>query len=170
MKPMRPLAIIAPLILLAWITSCASAPARDPGSVAAAYAAAGHHAEAAREIELAVRSHPKNVPLRQQAARIHEQADHPDRAISHLEMAIQLSPGDSRSWILLGELENARNNVADAYIAYRRAAELSPNDIRAVSGLALAADSLGFDEEASHAYARWAELEQDLTADDEPEN
>ena len=76
-------------------------------------------------------------------------------------MAIRLSPRNPESWIALGEIENGRQNVPDAYVAYRRAAELAPGDIRAVSGLALAADSLGFDEEAEGAYARWAELERE---------
>jgi Flp pilus assembly protein TadD len=45
-------------------------------------------------------------------------------------------------------------------VAYRRASELAPDDVRAVSGLALAADSLGFEDEARAAYARWSELER----------
>jgi len=49
-------------------------------------------------------------------------------------------------------------------VAYRRAAELAPDDIRAVSGLALTADTLGFEDEARVAYARWAELERELDA------
>ena len=40
------------------------------------------------------------------------------------------------------------------------AAGSTPDDIRAVSGLALTADSLGFAEEARIAYAHWAELER----------
>jgi Flp pilus assembly protein TadD len=49
-------------------------------------------------------------------------------------------------------------------VAYRRAAEIAPDDVRAVSGLALTADTLGFEEEARVAYARWAELERELDA------
>jgi tetratricopeptide (TPR) repeat protein len=168
MQPMlRSAAALVPIVLAA-VAGCVELPARDPGRVAAAYAAAGRYDEAAREIELAVRSHPKDVRLRQQAARIHEQASQPAEAVGHLEIAIELAPGNAQSWILLGELENERDNVADAYVAYRRAAELAPDDIRAVSGLALAADSLGFDDEANHAYARWAELERELTAEGKP--
>jgi Flp pilus assembly protein TadD len=44
-------------------------------------------------------------------------------------------------------------------VAFRRAAELAPDDLRAVSGLARAADNLGFEEEAEAAYARWTQLE-----------
>jgi Flp pilus assembly protein TadD len=46
-------------------------------------------------------------------------------------------------------------------VAFRRAAELAPTEIRAVSGLALAADKLGFEEEADAAYTRWTQLENE---------
>ncbi|MDB4433174.1 tetratricopeptide repeat protein, partial [bacterium] len=149
------------IFLIAGAVGCAGPPPSDPGGLAAAYAAAGRHDEAAREVEVAVRAHPRDPLLRQQAARIHEQAGNLPRAIGHLEVAIELAPEDAEVWIQLGELENRRENAADAYLAFRRAVELAPDDIRSVSGLALAADSLGFEEEASRAYARWAELERE---------
>jgi tetratricopeptide (TPR) repeat protein len=151
---------VAVLLGLACAVGCATGPGRDPGTTAAAYAAAGRLDEAAREIEIAVRTNPRDPALRQQAAQIYQRADRLDRAIGHLEVAIQLAPADPEIWIQLGELEKGRENIADAYVAFRRAAELAPDDIDAVSGLALAADSLGFDEEANAAYARWAELER----------
>jgi Flp pilus assembly protein TadD len=140
---------------------CASPFQDDPGAVAAAYAAAGRYQEAAREIELAVRARPRDPSLRRQAAQIQAQAGNLARAIGHLELvAVELAPADATAWIGLGELEKQRDNLADAYVAFRRAAELAPDDIRAVSGLALTADSLGFEEEAEAAYATWAELER----------
>jgi tetratricopeptide (TPR) repeat protein len=150
---------------------CAGPPAQppDPGAVAAAYAEAGHYAEAAREIDLAVRAHPRDVALRAQAARIHESAGNTGKAIGHLEAALQLKPADAQIWIALGDLETGRDNTADAYVAYRRAVELAPKEIRAVAGLALAADQLGFAEEAEEAYARWAALEEELGIDSLPE-
>jgi len=153
------------ILLAFWLCAgCASSPGNGPGAVAAAYAAAGRYDEAAREIEVAVRAHPRDVALRQQAALIQAEAGQLDHAVGHLEAAIELEPSDSASWVELGEIEKRRQNVADAYVAYRRAAELSPDDIRAVSGLALTADHLGFDDEARGAYARWAELERELEA------
>ncbi len=138
---------------------CVGRP-RDPGTVAAAYAAAGRYDEAAREIEVAVRAHPGRVNLRRQAADIQAHAGNPDRAVGHLEFAIELAPGESSTWIQLAELEKSRENFPDAYVAFRRATELAPNDVRAVSGLALTAEVLHFDDEAREAYARWAELER----------
>lgn len=147
--------------LAAWLVACTGPPAlSDPAEIAAAYAAAGRYPEAAREVDIAVRADPGALELRRQAARIHEQAGHLESAIGHLEAAIQIAPEDAESWIRLGELEKARQNVADAYVAYRRAAELAPEQIRAVAGLALTADSLGFEDEAEAAYARWADLER----------
>ncbi|MBW2269484.1 MAG: hypothetical protein JRH16_12990 [Deltaproteobacteria bacterium] len=149
------------LLLLSWGLGCGTPARRDPGAVAAAYAAAGRYDDAAREIDLAVRGHPRDVPLRLRAAEIHAQADQAERAIDHLEIVVnQLAPQDAAAWVQLADLERQRENVTDAYVAYRRAAELAPDDIRAVSGLALTADSLGFDDEARDAYARWAELER----------
>ncbi len=140
---------------------CATSPDEpDPGAVAAAYAAAGRHQEAAREIEVAVRARPRDLALRQQAATIQVDAGNPDRAVAHLETAIELAPAEAETWIQLAELERSRENMTDAYVAYRRAAELAPDDIRAVSGLALTAEVLHFDEEARAAYDRWSVLEQ----------
>ena len=102
-------------------------PRRDPGSVATAYAAAGRYDEAAREVAIAVRSHPRNAKLRRLAAEIHTQAGQVPQAIYHLEAAIQISPSDAQAWIQLAELEKERQNVADAYVAYRRAAESAPS-------------------------------------------
>ena len=153
---------LAPLALaLLCAAGCAtSGPPHDAAGIAMAYAGAGRHAEAAREIELAVRSQPENVALRQRASSIQADAGNLAKAVEHIEVAIQLGPSDPESWIALGELEKRRASPPDAYVAFKRAAELAPEDLRAVSGLALAADSLGFDEEADRAYARWTELQQ----------
>jgi tetratricopeptide (TPR) repeat protein len=157
--------MIRRLAALALGLSCAAGCASNevpnrPEEIAMAYAKAGRHPEAAREIELAVRAQPENVALRQHAASIQADAGDLDKAVEHLEVAIQLAPFDPESWIALAELEKRRGSPADSYVAYRRAAELAPDDLRAVSGLALAADSLGFDEEADRAYARWTELQR----------
>ena len=154
-------------VLLGFVlfVGCASPPPPDPGAVAAAYAEAGRYDEAAREVDLAVRSHPRDPKLRKQAAQIHELAGNPGRAVGHLEAALQLAPSDPEIWITLGDIETQRDNTADAYVAYRRAAELAPREIRAVAGLALAADHLGFEEEAEAAYARWSALEAELGGD-----
>lgn len=149
------------LLVLGAALACGTPTRRDPGAVAAAYAAAGRYADASREVDLAVRSHPKDVPLRLRAANYHSQAGQAQRAIDHLEIVVnQLAPRESAAWVQLADLERERENVTDAYVAYRRAADLAPADIRAVSGLALTADSLGFNDEARDAYARWAELER----------
>jgi Flp pilus assembly protein TadD len=154
--------------LLAFAIGCASPSTPQPGAVAATYADAGRYDEAAREVDIAVRAHPRDVTLRKQAAQIHEHAGNTGRAVGHLESALRLAPSDAQIWIVLGDIETRRDNAADAYVAYRRAAELAPDEIRAVSGLALAADHLGFEEEAEAAYARWAALEAELGIDTLP--
>jgi Flp pilus assembly protein TadD len=150
---------------LGLLMACASPPPRAPGDIAAAYLSAGRLPEATREIERAILVRPRDVSLRRQAARIYVEASRADRAVEHLEAAIQLTPQDGGLWIDLGEIERDRENIADAYVAFRRASALAPTDVRAVSGLAVSAENLGFSEEASEAYARWAELKLSLGAD-----
>ena len=154
------------IIGLCFVFACAgpsTSPA--PGDIAAAYQSAGRLQEASREIELAIRVRPRDIALRRQAAQIYIEADRADRAIEHLESAIQLAPRDGALWIDLAEIERAREDTADAYVAYRRASALAPTDLRAISGLALTAENLGFSEEASAAYAKWAELELSLESE-----
>ena len=151
------------IIGLFFLLACAgpsTSPA--PGDIAAAYQSAGRLQEASREIELAIRVRPRDIALRRQAAQIYIEADRADRAIGHLEAAIQLAPTNGALWIDLAEIERDRDNTADAYVAFRRASTLAPTDVRAISGLALSAENLGFFEEASAAYAKWAELKLSL--------
>ncbi len=157
--------------LLALALGCASPPPPPPapGAVAAAYAEAGRYEEAAREVDIAVRAHPRDVALLEQAAQIHEHAGNIGKAVGYLESALRLTPSNAQIWIVLGDIETRRDNAADAYVAYRRAAELAPDELRAVSGLALAADHLGFEEEAEAAYARWATLEAEAGSETLPD-
>jgi len=151
------------VISLVCLFACAE-PARSPapGDIAIAYQSAGRLQEASREIELAIRVRPRDISLRRLAARIYVEAEDSDRAIAHLESAIQFAPRDGGLWIDLAEIERDRQNIADAYVAFRRASTLEPTDVRAVSGLALSAENLGFSEEARAAYERWAELKRSL--------
>ena len=179
--------LLAPLLAAAArATGCISSKPPDPGAAAAALAKQGRYDEAAREINLAVRSHRRSVALRRQAADIHAAAGNINTAVGHLDEAREIidanrkaledrERGTGRSypkeherltrreygvWMTIAELETERGNTSDAYVAYRNAVRLAPDDIGAVSGLALAAERIGFDEEAEAAYARWSELER----------
>jgi predicted Zn-dependent protease len=155
--------IFSATIVLSFALACATPPSTPlPGDIAATYTKVGRLDEASREIEIAIRTHPKDVSLRRQAVQIYAQNDHTDQAIGHLESAIQLTPRDESLWVELADLELARENVADAYVAYRAAAKLEPTNLRAVSGLATTAEDLGFTEESRAARSRWAELERIL--------
>ncbi len=140
-------------------TGCLATRSSQATEIARAYHEAGRHAEAAREIELALRQAPDDVDLQLLAASIHAAAGHTERAIAHLELVQGVSPGNFEAALQLGRLEQQRGNAADAYVAFRRAAALAPDDVRAVSGLALSAEALGFEDEAAEAYARWEALE-----------
>ena len=112
-----------------------------------------------------ITARPRDLTLRRQAARLHNRAGSTERAIGHLEVAIRLAPHDGTIWLELADRERDRENVADAYVAYRRASSLEPNDLRAIGGLARSAEDLGFDEEAQAAYERLAQLERGLRVD-----
>jgi tetratricopeptide (TPR) repeat protein len=141
--------------------ACAGPPAAPPpGDIAAKYAEMGSFDEAAREIDLAVRARPDDLTLRRQAARLHHRAGNTGKAIAHLEAALRVAPDDGTIWLELADREQDRMNVADAYVAYRRASALEPNDLRAVSGLASSASELGFTDEAQAASERLAQLER----------
>ncbi len=153
--------VLAVATAVALASGCATPdPTRDLRDRARTNAARGAYAEAAVAIEQAVELSPTDLSLRREAARIATQAGLTDRALAHLEIALRTQDDDPSLWADLAELERDRENYADAYVAFRRAAELDPNDVRAVSGLALIADHLGFEEEARAAYARWNELER----------
>lgn len=153
------------LLTLLGLGACAGPRTRDPALPAETYLDAGRLGEAAREIELAVRAHPDDPELRQTAARINAQAGYLDRAVGHLETALEKAPQDPETSILLGEIEQRRDKPGEAYVAFRRAAQLAPDDPRAVGGLALTAEALGFDKEASDAYATWAELDAEAATE-----
>jgi len=156
------------LALSAALACAKPVAAPEPGAVAAEYAAQERWPEASREIELAIRREPADAALRLQAASIYRRSGSPDDAIRHLEAALQIEPSNPEIWIELGDVEKGRENIQDAYVAYRRAADLAPDDLRAVSGLALTADTLGFDAEAEAAYRRWSDLENGVTPPPSP--
>ena len=142
------------------LAACQSPADSGSESVAEVYLAAKRYQDAAREAEHAIRRDPRDPHMRRVAAEAHAGLGNLDRAIEHLEVALDLVPGDAEVSILLGEMEQRRENLSDAYVAFRRATKLAPDEIRAWSGLALSAEALGFTEEAAKAYERWAELEQ----------
>jgi len=151
-------ALALALALCVSLASCRSL-APDPLAPARAALADGRPADAAAAAETALRESPRDADLRREAAAILVAAGEPHRAVKELEAAIQWAPDDPALWVALGEIERDRGQLADAYGAFRRAAELDPDDLEAVSGWALAAEALGLTEEADLAYARWAELE-----------
>jgi len=149
------------LAALALCCACAStSKPKGPEQIAVAYLDAQRYPDALRESEKLVRIDPRNVDYRLLAARANEGAGDPERALRHLEMAEEIAPENAEPVILIGELEQRRDRPDDAYVAFRRATSLAPDELRAWRGLALTAEALGFDAEAERAYARWAQLEK----------
>jgi tetratricopeptide (TPR) repeat protein len=152
--------LAAPVALVAALVACASPKPVGPDQIALAYLDAGRYEDAQREAEKLVQIQPHNVEFRLLAARANEKAGDTARALSQLEMAQELAPEDAEPNIRIGELEQRLGRTDDAYVAFRRATTQAPDDLRAWRGLALTAEALGFDAEAEHAYARWAQIEK----------
>jgi tetratricopeptide (TPR) repeat protein len=149
------------LAALALLCACASSSKpKGPEQFAVAYLEAERYPDALRESEKLVRIEPHNVDYRLLAARANEGVGDTERALRHLEMAAEIAPDDAEPVIQIGELEQRRDRPDDAYVAFRRATTLAPEELRAWRGLALTAEALGFDAEAERAYARWAQLEK----------
>lgn len=140
--------------------ACASGPPRTSHDVASAYLEAGRYPDAVRETERLVRIQPRDLELRLLAAQANEGAGDLERALMHLEMAEEIAPSDGEAAVRIGLLEQRRGRADDAYVAFRRATMLAPDDLRGWRGLALTAEALGFEAEAERAYAKWAELER----------
>ena len=159
-KRMSSAGLRAPIALAVALCACASPKPVGPEQLALTYLEAGRYEDAQRESEKLVRIQPRNVEFRLLAARANEGAGDTKRALSHLEMAQDIAPSDAEATILIGELEQRLERTDDAYVAFRRATTLAPDDLRAWRGLALTAEALGFDAEAERAYARWAQIEK----------
>ena len=159
-KRIRAARIAAPIAMAAALCACETPKPVGPDQLAVTYLEAGRYADAQRESEKLVRIQPRNVEFRLLAARANEGAGDTRRALSHLEMAEEIAPSNPEPTILIGELEQRLQQTDDAYVAFRRATTLAPNDLRAWRGLALTAEALGFDAEAEKAYARWAQIEK----------
>jgi tetratricopeptide (TPR) repeat protein len=164
---LRAARIALALALGAALCACESPPPRGPEQIAEAYLEAGRYADALRESEKLVRIQPRNLELRLLAASANEGVGDLERAIDHLEMAQEIAPSDAEASIRIGEIEQRRERNDDAYVAFRHATALAPDELRAWRGLALTAEALGFEAEAERAYARWAELEKTQESDSE---
>ena len=56
-------------------------------------------------------------------------------AAENLEKARRLAPDNSGLYVLLGQLESARGNYAEAAGRFRKAAELDPKNLKALYAL-----------------------------------
>jgi cytochrome c-type biogenesis protein CcmH/NrfG len=148
---------IGPLVVaLAIGLGCAGwqAQPQDPGAAAAAYAAQGRLAEAVREAEIALRTHPRDVRLLRQTADLYLRIGAPAKAASALEAATRAAPADVDVWLAYAEVETGRGMVDSAYVAYRQAVRLAPENRRALAGFAGAAERAGILDEAKQARRR----------------
>lgn len=80
------------------------------------------------QVELRVKSDPKNADLRMQAARAYLQFGAAPMALPHLQAAVRLKPEDTITWIALGDTATLANRLGIAEAAYQRAEALDPGN------------------------------------------
>jgi putative PEP-CTERM system TPR-repeat lipoprotein len=84
-------------------------------------------------------------------------------ARSHLDAAFKVDPNNSGTWLLLGDLEHTRDDLAAAEAAYAAALKVAPDDLQGLASHATILLALGQHDRASKDIAKLRKLApQDL--------
>ena len=94
---------------------------------ARAAASAGRLEDAAGAYDRAIAASPDSGFLHRERAGLEQQRGNDDAALAHLRRATEIDPGDAAAILQTGELLEARQDVAGAEAAYRRALEIDPS-------------------------------------------
>jgi tetratricopeptide (TPR) repeat protein len=92
--------------------------------------------ESNRYCEQALAIDPKNVVALLSLANNCVTANQPDKAIRHAQEALAVEPDSWRAWGVIGMAEEQRNNPAAALAAYRRIAQMVPQQFVGWQGVA----------------------------------
>jgi len=97
----------------------------------------GRYDEARRAYLRAIERSPDSAFLYRDLARVELEEDRPEAALANLRQAVTLDPGDSRTWVQIGEVLEAQGELDGAADAYARALAIEPS-----AGLAARADAV----------------------------
>jgi tetratricopeptide (TPR) repeat protein len=100
---------------------------QDLIEAARAATAAGQLDDAARAYERAIAASPDSAFLHRDLAIVTLRQGNAEGALSRFQRAAQLDPADTASLIQIGELLEARQDLAGAEAAYRQAASIEPS-------------------------------------------
>lgn len=100
---------------------------QDDVAAARKAAEAGRFEQARRAYEQAIRSSPESPFLHRELAGVEQRAGNFEAALQHAARAAELDPTDARSYVLTGEIHEARYDLAKAVEAYDTAVALDPN-------------------------------------------
>jgi tetratricopeptide (TPR) repeat protein len=111
------------------------------------------------DLTRALELHPNDAELhRQMATSLYNSGDL-ERAAYHARKSIELDDTELTAWLLLGDIDAANGNHANAAASYERAASLSPQETRALQGLFRAALDQKHPEKAATYLERLCALE-----------
>ncbi len=131
----------------------------DPGSAAISeeladfYVQAGLLGDAEKDANAALAANPKDLAALRLLARIYTSQiggpqnrinkDMLDNAIAQYKKITDIAPMDVDAWVMLGQLERAAQDNAEAERAYKRALEVDPDNEDALAGLSQVYVDLG---------------------------
>lgn len=137
------------------------------------YIQAGRLREAVRESEEALKANPNDLTARRILGRIFVRlvGDPNQRGLNQkmLEQATEqykkiteLDPADTDSWLMLGRLHKMAQNSVDAKVAYEKVLAAEPENVDALSGLAMVYSDVGDTAKAAELLKRVSEKNPNL--------
>jgi tetratricopeptide (TPR) repeat protein len=84
-----------------------------------------------------------------------------DAALTELSSYLADRPTDARAWTIQGNILEVLDRSDEAEVAYRRALEIAPTHVAAITGMGILARKRGDSTRALEYYARAVELEPD---------
>jgi tetratricopeptide (TPR) repeat protein len=137
------------------------------------YIQAGRLREAVTESEAAIKANPNDLTSRRILGRIFSRLvgdpqtrglneEMLKRATEQYTKITELDAADGDSWMMLGRLHKIAQNSVDAKIAYEKALALDPENVDALSGLALVLADVGDTTKAAELLKKVAEKSPNL--------
>ena len=107
------------------------------------------HAGAVKDFDKAILLDPKNADLYVRRAKMNECLGKADDALRDLRFALDINPGAKRTWMYLGDVYKAADNMNSALDCYGKAVSIDAGYDDALARMATVLNALGRREEAS---------------------
>lgn len=113
--------------------------------------------ESAMILDAVLMRQPKHGRARMLRGLVHELAEEWDEALAAFELATRFEPTSMPAWFNRGRLMLKRDRVAEAAIAFEKAAELAPDNVAVLALWAQSLAKLGYARRAATVYLRCVE-------------